>query len=252
MSGHLALKNVITAASIGGLALWLDAADGSTITQSSSRVSQWKDKSGNGNHAAQATGGLQPLYVANAINSLPAIQFRDDGTAKLLSAPDSTSLKYVGCSIFTVFTRLVDLGTNERICGKFSTASPANQREVSMLVSGSDTFQGATSSAGSAADGLGTTTKTIALSTPYIADATFSASFGTVKINNETATQATGSIAGLFNGTSPFHVGAFDGAGQPFAGYIGEVLFFTRALASAARMDVLRYLSRKWGVALLS
>ena len=43
-------------------ALWLDAADASTITQSLGAVSQWNDKSGNENHLKQASGALQPAY----------------------------------------------------------------------------------------------------------------------------------------------------------------------------------------------
>ena len=35
------------------LSLWLDASDASTITHSNGSVSQWADKSGNGNHAVQ-------------------------------------------------------------------------------------------------------------------------------------------------------------------------------------------------------
>ena len=38
----------------GGLALWLDASAGSTITLSGSDITQWNDKSGNANHAARA------------------------------------------------------------------------------------------------------------------------------------------------------------------------------------------------------
>ena len=36
------------------LLLWLDADDNTTITHSSNAVSQWNDKSGNGNHATQS------------------------------------------------------------------------------------------------------------------------------------------------------------------------------------------------------
>ena len=45
-------------------ALWLDAADASTITESGGAVSQWDDKSGNQNDAAQATAGNRPTYDA--------------------------------------------------------------------------------------------------------------------------------------------------------------------------------------------
>jgi len=46
-------------------ALWLDASDVGTITQSGGAVSQWADKSGNAKHATQATGSRQPVYTAS-------------------------------------------------------------------------------------------------------------------------------------------------------------------------------------------
>jgi hypothetical protein len=56
-------------------ALWLDAADASTITESSGAVSQWNDKSGTGNHAVNATPASQPTYQATGFNGLPALSF---------------------------------------------------------------------------------------------------------------------------------------------------------------------------------
>ena len=41
---------------------WFDAADTGTITESGGAVSQWGDKSGNGNHATQSSGSLQPAF----------------------------------------------------------------------------------------------------------------------------------------------------------------------------------------------
>lgn len=56
-------------------ALWLDAADAATITQSSGLVSQWSDKSSNSRHATQSTGSLQPSYVSAALNGQNALLF---------------------------------------------------------------------------------------------------------------------------------------------------------------------------------
>ncbi|MFM6248178.1 MAG: hypothetical protein ACKPEQ_03330, partial [Dolichospermum sp.] len=55
-------------------ALWLDAADASTIILNGSTVSQWRDKSGNGRHVSQATAANQPLFVTNQLNGLPVIR----------------------------------------------------------------------------------------------------------------------------------------------------------------------------------
>lgn len=59
------------------LALWLDAADTSTITLNGSNVSQWDDKSGNDNHATQASAADQPVYTLNALNNKPALTFNN-------------------------------------------------------------------------------------------------------------------------------------------------------------------------------
>lgn len=48
-------------------ALWLDAADSSTITLNGSTVSEWRDKSGNARHATQGTTGVRPAYTENGI-----------------------------------------------------------------------------------------------------------------------------------------------------------------------------------------
>jgi hypothetical protein len=49
------------------LALWLDAEDTDSITLNGSTVSQWSDKSGNGNNVTQATASAQPAYTAGAV-----------------------------------------------------------------------------------------------------------------------------------------------------------------------------------------
>lgn len=54
-----------------GLAARFDASDLSSITfDGSNRVSQWRDKSGNLRHLAQATGSKQPLLQIGARNNL--------------------------------------------------------------------------------------------------------------------------------------------------------------------------------------
>jgi hypothetical protein len=51
-------------------ALWLDAADSSTIILNGSTVSQWNDKSGNNRHAVQATASAQPTRTVTQNGNL--------------------------------------------------------------------------------------------------------------------------------------------------------------------------------------
>jgi hypothetical protein len=54
-------------------ALWLDAADLSTISIATDGVEQWRDKSGNAVHATQATSAQRLTYDATGFNGLPCL-----------------------------------------------------------------------------------------------------------------------------------------------------------------------------------
>lgn len=72
-------------ASIPNLALWLDAADASTITlDGSNNVSEWRDKSGNARHVSQSTALNRPSYVTGVLNGLPVV--RPDGVNDFLES----------------------------------------------------------------------------------------------------------------------------------------------------------------------
>lgn len=61
--------------SLTGLKLWLDATDSSSITLNGGNVSEWADKSPEGNDAMQATAIRQPAYETAAVNGLAAVAF---------------------------------------------------------------------------------------------------------------------------------------------------------------------------------
>lgn len=108
---------------ISGLVLWLDGSLG--IVQSASRVSTWADQSGNGNHAAQGTAGLQPAYVATGIGGLPCVHFdAASQTGQVLVVPDSMSLQFgIGDFLLEVVARYDNaptaMPTIERAAGAF-------------------------------------------------------------------------------------------------------------------------------------
>ena len=51
----------------GNPAIWLDVSDTSTIQTTSGRVSQWSDKSLNGNHFVQTNAAKRPIFNNNSI-----------------------------------------------------------------------------------------------------------------------------------------------------------------------------------------
>ena len=88
------LRRAIISSAVGGLwtpanistALWLDAADASTITQSLGDVSQWDDKSGNGNDVSNGAASTQPAYLATGWNGNPTVSFTATGQEFLFKA----------------------------------------------------------------------------------------------------------------------------------------------------------------------
>lgn len=61
--------------SITGLEMYLNAKVASSITLNGSNVSEWRDLSGKGRHATQATGANQPAYSETSWSGRPGITF---------------------------------------------------------------------------------------------------------------------------------------------------------------------------------
>ena len=73
-------------------ALWLDAADASTITETGGKVSQWNDKSGNNNHLSQSNSSNQPQYNPTQLNGQGGVDFHQN---KKLFSSDTPTIQYV-------------------------------------------------------------------------------------------------------------------------------------------------------------
>ena len=72
---------------LGGLFLWLDADDASSVTVSSGRVSQWDDKSGKGHHAYALNPNLRPVAGSLRVNGRNALEFFESRLANQKPAP---------------------------------------------------------------------------------------------------------------------------------------------------------------------
>lgn len=75
---------------IPSLQLWLDAADLTTITESSGSVTQWNDKSGNGYDVTQGTAARRPVTGTRTLNGRNVIDF--DGSDDNLNRQTSMGL----------------------------------------------------------------------------------------------------------------------------------------------------------------
>jgi len=115
-----------TPAALPGKALWLDAADSSTITLTDGKVSEWRDKSGLARHAAQSSSTLRPTVLSEDVNGKDCLSFASNA----LDAPS-----VVINSNFTAF-----------FVGTLSNTSPEHGRALSLRNSAFSSDFGNTSS----------------------------------------------------------------------------------------------------------
>lgn len=115
---------------IDGCALWLDAADASTISISSiNNISQWRDKSSSG---LTGTAVNSPGYFISSINGLPAVVF-SSGT-QYIDYGNNLNLGTSGVYVFTVAK--YDNASDGAIIGKSSARGLAGRWSL-LRISGS-------------------------------------------------------------------------------------------------------------------
>jgi len=224
-------------------AIWLDAQNYGSLSFNGSSVSAWASKS-NGLVASQGTAAQQPLYVASAINGRPALQGYHAGVASQLSIPDSSLLDYTQFTSFSVIARVSDLAANEIVSAKYTATG--NQFEHYHSVDSSDNIICQVSTDGTFTNRKTSFKSSLGLATPALIMGRYD---GTNVIATLAGTDGGSTAASaVYNGTSPYTLFSRIGPSDPYAGYIGEHLFFTRLLSSSDRSVVYNYLKQKWGM----
>jgi len=81
------------------LVLWLDAAELAGHVASDGRITQWRDRSAEGNHARQTDRNLRPQWVEAALGDRPAVRFRN---GQFLNLGQPASLDFPPGQAFTI------------------------------------------------------------------------------------------------------------------------------------------------------
>lgn len=225
-------------------ALWLDAADLSTITTVGSKVSEWKDKSGNGRNAIQTTDNLCPtltngnivfsnsfLIIPNSDSTNYALKF-PTSSFELFAVINPTSLPSV-----SIFFGARGFG-NGWMAG--SLASSAFMR----LYYGSEIWQPAPMASGTMQTGSQLWNSTAPRG-------------GTGQYRkNDNLVQETTSPVGAqdISNTAFCRIGCYESdlntATGFFAGYINEIIILPYVTTESTRQKIAGYLAHKWGLSL--
>ena len=228
---------------IDGCVLWLDGADGSSMTLSGTTVTQWNDKSGNGNSTTTTTG--TSTWTASAINGLNAVQFN---SASWFLGPSVNNGAVV--TVFAVGTMTGgNSGTGARTdtLRMVSLATPSVHDYASTLTTCAIIRYGTTTSIYAYRTGTGDlSTGVVGLSTPFIACSQYDGTNHTMYVNGTAGTPV--ATSGNF-GYTTYGIGcdpALDNT--PWNGFVGEVIIYNAALTTQQRQQVEGYLAAKWGL----
>ncbi len=223
-------------------ALWLDADDPTTITESSGSVSEWRDKSGNALHVTQATGSAQPTL--STFGSRTALSF-DGSNDNLTNATTGiTSGTYSGeLTAFYVATRSGDGGTilTERsttLVAPFLWLLAAGDRYISS--DGVNSGSNHTIASGVYDD--------LSTGGAVISHQHAAGSRDNLWVNGTSRTVDTGTASSI-SGTAGFSIGSREGVvGQHWNGVIAEIVVVTDTLTTTTRELVEGYLAWRWGL----
>jgi len=217
-------------------ALWLDASDATTITSSSGRVTQWRDKSTNGNNAT-ASGTGRPTTGTRTINSLNVLDF--DGTANFM--PLTTAITGGTYTIFFVASVDTLSATLPRtIIGATNTGGPV----MRFAVSGSNGVMQVVRR-GQSVLLNGSTTNVV--STPYDFIITTYNS-GNVTFRNGVSNGSNATSASYSQGIQSIGSESVSIFSNGQDGPIAEVAIYTGILTGPQITQLASYSAAKWGV----
>jgi hypothetical protein len=227
---------------LGNLYMWYDGADASTITGSAT-MTQWNDKSGNGNNLTTSAGPTRTAVSTNPVGY--DIVFNGSLNNFMSITPLAVAINTTSFSYFTVFIN------NDPIDGYGRVASAGMTSDIGVDTTGFFiSNDGATTSAPfKLYCGKGS---------PAINPPLTKGSYHIVSLVFTSTPSATvfydGAQVGTFTPAAPnfnftnFSLGRTIGGGNPLTGVINESIAFTSAISTSQRQQVEGYLAWKWGL----
>jgi hypothetical protein len=210
-------------------ALWLDAADTTTITESSGSVSQWNDKSGNARHVVQTTAADQPTTGSETINGLNVLSFNSDELISAATTAEHRTIFIVADSDGAAVTQGA-IWRHEG--GNITLFRHQGTTQTSLRFTTRSTAFSATSVTG--------------LTDPHILTARFTDQTNVIVRRNKTTLTTTNTALSQQAATGAIWVGGY--LLEQFIGKIGEIITYSQALSDAELDEVETYLSNKWGI----
>ena len=245
-------------------ALWLDAADLSTISVATG-ASTWRDKSGLQRNFSQATGSTQPILTPNGLNGNNVLSF--NGSQWLTSDSTPATWNFLhntnGSSVFAVWKsgNISDpnaayslLGTSGVATASIGyalltddrAASSRNEKVIAQIARG----VGGTEAVGNVSADLAHPPNTPVILS-HIADPGngTAANRSFLRINRTLIQANTSTLApSASNASFALQIGAGGNNAIPLTGYIAEILVLASIASTRLQQLIPGYLAWKWGL----
>jgi hypothetical protein len=235
---------------ISGCGLWLDASNAGSLTLNGNTVSEWRDLSGNARHFSQATPASQPNANSRTQNGRRVLDFAGAQSLNGNAASLSIATNVSGLTIFVV-GQFDAIASTTMAMLSISRSDVNNSARAALvyllgtnqiLVGGRRLDADAFASAGYAPN---TNTNVLTGTLDYANSDAFIWQGGATQASN-TAFQTNGSTANA--DSLAVVVGSDGGATQGLDGFIAEVIVYPSALSTTDRARVEAYLAAKWGI----
>ena len=251
-------KGSFSPANIGGLQLWLDASDASTLftdsagtiaaTADGDPVGRWADKSGNAAHALQTDGTQKPALKLAIKNSKNVCRFNST-TSKMLG---TLLAKNTDCTIVAVVRMNTSDASWRAACTTgFLNSTTATSGQIHGLLKQNNTsnkllvssFTGATD--GNPSQSMGANWAS--------AFATFTNTAGTnrsrIWVNGTAAVSDPKTITTITDQGFVYYIGrGLQAATEFWNGDIAELMIYNVSLDTDNQTSIQNYLNTKWGV----
>jgi len=230
-------------------ALWLDAADASTVTTVSGAVSQWNDKSGNGRNCSQGNASLRPVYGSSAVNGRNAVEFSVASAAgHYLDGLSATAFSLINRSIFYVIEETTAATSPGVFVLAPNTGHDYDRTDAlaiePRLIVGSVSLSYLTSLGGSISTPF----------TPRLFTEIKSAGTGTLSTNGGQFSATDSSFTEFSSSSARGYllggrfIGGVISAGNRLRGRIAEIIYVDSTVSLDTQQRIEGYLAHKWGL----
>lgn len=258
---------------IAGLEGWWDAADSGSVTLDSGRVAEWRDKSGNARHAANAaSGSTQPDYITAGHNGKNLIRFAA-ASSQLLTVATASNWTFMSDGSEYYIAAVASFATTASPNAIYAMMGNHNGNGIGFLLAyddrnvlnANDRLWFSLSNASSAVivpsistynDLLPAQQKTL-IEAAIDADNATASERAVFRSNGGSEVQANTGTGTPSSSDPPqplsFGVATNTSTGAkqlPLQGDICEVLIYSGTVAAEAQTTIRKYLANKWGITL--